>query len=449
MCMNIQNLGLSVLETIDSLIYLADYETHELVYVNPLGEKIFNLQRSDWENKKYYQVLLGLDTQPEICANKNLHEGIFTVWQRYNPITDKYFKVHATIKEYEGNKMRFVIAHDITDNINYAHSLEKNLQESDILNSCLETLIRPLDMSNAIDSILEMVGNYFNADRIHIVHVKNDDTKAKDIFEWAQKKDPVASQVLDSLTSSQITTWFNTYSVQDMICYDTQELLDASSDLFTANGVTSFIAVPLRNDENEIIGFIGVVNPQENIQNKHLARSIAKFYENYYLKTLQTKKLYKLSHVDSMTELYNRNCFEEKYQLLTEQTYQNLGVLYIDLNDLKFTNDTEGHKAGDALICSCAKIIKDIFPEHAYRTGGDEFVVFMENVSKDEFEEKIEIFEENVLKNETLRLSCGYLWDEGSMRISEHIFQAEAMMYTNKKKYYANLKDRRELHLYK
>lgn len=447
--MDIQNLSLAVLETIDSLIYLADIETHELVYVNPLGEKVFNITKKDWENKKYFQVLLGIDTQPEICANNNLQEGIFTVWQRYNAITEKYFKVHATIKEYGGRKMRFVIAHDITDNINYAKTLERNLAQTDILNSCLETLIKPLEMNNAIDSLLEMLGNYYNADRIHIVHVKNDTIDSKEIFEWAQKQDPQASKVLEDLSSAEITAWFNTNKSQDIISFDSQELLDDSSELFTQNGVSSFLAVPLRNDACEIIGFIGIVNAQENFHNKHLIRSIARFYENYYLKNLHTKNLYKLSHVDSMTELFNRNCFEEKYKKYLEGSYQNLGILYVDLNDLKLTNDMKGHKAGDMLICSCAQILKDVFYDNCYRIGGDEFVILMENVSQDKFNAQIKNFEASVLKNVKLHLSYGYLWNDGSLNISDHICQAEAMMYENKKNYYANLKNRRQPYGYK
>ena len=45
---------------------------------------------------------------------------------------------------------------------------------------------------------------------------------------------------------------------------------------------------------------------------------------------------------------------------------------------MKYINDTYGHKAGDQYILAASKLICDLFSHSpVYRTGGDEFVVFL------------------------------------------------------------------------
>ena len=54
-------------------------------------------------------------------------------------------------------------------------------------------------------------------------------------------------------------------------------------------------------------------------------------------------------------------------------------VIMADVNDLKRTNDTLGHHAGDELIIGAAKCLCRSFTEtdRIYRTGGDEFAVII------------------------------------------------------------------------
>ena len=51
-----------------------------------------------------------------------------------------------------------------------------------------------------------------------------------------------------------------------------------------------------------------------------------------------------------------------------------------DLNNLKIINDTYGHESGDFYIKACCKTICNIFKHSpVFRTGGDEFVIILQN----------------------------------------------------------------------
>lgn len=95
---------------------------------------------------------------------------------------------------------------------------------------------------------------------------------------------------------------------------------------------------------------------------------------------LREDKLAKLGEHDEMTGLYNRN----KFDIMVQDYYkdiENIGVIFWDINDLKRTNDTLGHDAGDQLIKSIALTIAELTNErtNAFRLGGDEFVALVEN----------------------------------------------------------------------
>ena len=84
-----------------------------------------------------------------------------------------------------------------------------------------------------------------------------------------------------------------------------------------------------------------------------------------------------LSETDLLTGCKNRNCFEgcrEDYERLARAS---LTCVYADANGLHELNDTQGHEAGDRMLCAVAKAMTEKFgQDNTYRIGGDEFVAF-------------------------------------------------------------------------
>ncbi|MFH5882038.1 diguanylate cyclase domain-containing protein [Liberiplasma polymorphum] len=84
-----------------------------------------------------------------------------------------------------------------------------------------------------------------------------------------------------------------------------------------------------------------------------------------------------LRNFDQMTHLYNRNYIEENIDNF-EETFPNFGIITLDLNGLKLTNDYLGHKAGDQLLIKFSSTLSNLFKEEKMtitRFGGDEFII--------------------------------------------------------------------------
>jgi diguanylate cyclase (GGDEF)-like protein len=98
---------------------------------------------------------------------------------------------------------------------------------------------------------------------------------------------------------------------------------------------------------------------------------------------LQTELLKKAAYTDALTGVQNRAAYVERENDLDARvkggSIQQVLVCQMDLNNLKYANDHFGHSYGDQMLKAAAKIITESFSREGsvYRTGGDEFIVFL------------------------------------------------------------------------
>jgi diguanylate cyclase (GGDEF)-like protein len=87
---------------------------------------------------------------------------------------------------------------------------------------------------------------------------------------------------------------------------------------------------------------------------------------------------HRLAYFDTLTGLPNRASFNEAINRMIATEPPDFGLMLIDIDHLKITNDTMGHAAGDALIAAVGTRIRSVVGEAmACRIGGDEFAVLL------------------------------------------------------------------------
>ncbi|WP_298253798.1 EAL domain-containing protein [Bradyrhizobium sp.] len=92
-----------------------------------------------------------------------------------------------------------------------------------------------------------------------------------------------------------------------------------------------------------------------------------------------------LARYDELTGLPNRANFRDEIEHLLAAPYsshQMSALLFIDLDQFKQVNDTLGHPCGDQLLCAVADRLRAMLRPEDFvaRFGGDEFVVFQQNI---------------------------------------------------------------------
>jgi diguanylate cyclase (GGDEF)-like protein/PAS domain S-box-containing protein len=121
---------------------------------------------------------------------------------------------------------------------------------------------------------------------------------------------------------------------------------------------------------------------------KNAQGSVAQYvaiFSDITLRKQEEEEIRSMAFYDALTRLPNRRLFLERFQaaLASSARYGDHGaLLFIDLDNFKQLDDTQGHDYGDLLLVEVALRIKACVREidTVARMGGDEFVVLLENL---------------------------------------------------------------------
>lgn len=163
-------------------------------------------------------------------------------------------------------------------------------------------------------------------------------------------------------------------------------------------GATDYISKPFHPDEFtvRVINLLKIREIQEALKEKN-------------------KRLEKLSTLDPLTGLYNRNYLKQALtkEWIRSQRFKNeIGCLMLDVDSFKKINDTMGHKAGDEVLIEIGKIISSLLRGYDFscRYGGDEFIIILPENSKQGVRIvgerlKQKVFQHEFLKPDKLRIT--------------------------------------------
>ena len=162
------------------------------------------------------------------------------------------------------------------------------------------------------------------------------------------------------------------------------------------------------------------------------------------------------SFTDYLTSLRNRNGLYDSFNKLLGEANCNgvpldLAVLYIDLDNFKYYNDTFGHGVGDLVLKEVANILNATANESGFaiRYGGDEFLIIGRVEDKDEAEAFKQMLEEELRRqNEVsglpypIEASIGYVLTDSKSKdeLDDYVKKADELMYEVKKKNRKNRK---------
>lgn len=316
--------------------------------------------------------------------------------------------------------------------------IRQRLEIATMLNSCVGKLNSDTDIDVGINNLLATVNDYFQADRTYVFEIDPDRDVLINTFEYICGQE-VSAQMdnLQEVPVSVIKVWMQnfrqgrSYYMSDL----EQERGQPSYEMLKAQQVWRLLAVPLMKG-GAMVGFLGVDNPRAHYDDATLLASIQFFVTNSLDRKKQQAYLEKLSYRDMLTGLYNRNRYIERLEAYKQVQDQQIGAIYIDLNGLKKVNDEQGHRAGDELIVRAAGTIAGIFAEDAYRVGGDEFVVILLDVSREDFARKTEQLRRQMQEN-GVDASIGGVWQASTENLENLLRLADENMYREKKRYYS------------
>ncbi|MCR4657428.1 MAG: GGDEF domain-containing protein [Lachnospiraceae bacterium] len=217
-------------------------------------------------------------------------------------------------------------------------------------------------------------------------------------------------------------------------------------------GGNDYLYVPLHFMETTV-GFVVIKGCVEILYRQKIApivntltMAMRSFFAGRELESIN-HMLSGISMRDNLTGLYNRlgyhHLASELFDKIQDEN-KSLGVIFIDMDKMKYFNDTFGHACGDDAIKSVAGAIEKSIPEDAIpvRFGGDEFIILMRADNEEEIRQLIEQILRAVPGEAKKRkmpeapgISSGFVLTDPKSRLSlnDYVEEADKLMYNNKK----------------
>lgn len=344
---------------------------------------------------------------------------------------------------------------DIHKNLNQTTELDSARNDLSVekkLLDCIENLIMNDDFTAAVNSVLTTILEYYDADRTYIFEFQWKENLTRNTYEIC--RDGISPQIenLQTVPVDVVARWVDSFEDQEqntiIFIGDVDALKDDPThrleyDYLHPQGIKSLIAVPIFIN-GKLHGFLGIDNPRSHMDALTLLTQLTYIIANELQKRLLTEALTKKSYQDPLTGLNNRLAYDEMLDHLRGKEFP-VGVGFLDINGMKWINDTLGHDMGNKVIQKICTILNEhIEQQYIYRISGDEFVMIWPDVDYKVFMSAAKKLEAALFDEKNIA-SFGFVWGkEEDTGIA--VRKAEKAMQTAKNKFYAanaELKDSR------
>jgi len=207
----------------------------------------------------------------------------------------------------------------------------------------------------------------------------------------------------------------------------THEVSDTFEIVMADGRVVTQLSYPVRDNDGRFIGRLWI-------------------YEDITRERQTAEQLIYLAERDSLTGLYNRHRFQEELARMladVERRQSHGALLFFDLDEFKYINDTFGHRAGDSMLIRVAGEVHALVRRNEIisRIGGDEFALLLPDASETEATHLAERIIRAIaqipfrFEGQNLRLTTSLgiaLYPQHGANAEELVSHADAAMYQAK-----------------
>nr|MDO8119398.1 PAS domain S-box protein [Candidatus Sigynarchaeota archaeon] len=257
---------ITIMDSIDTPVYVADMETYDILFVNRRACDIFG----HVIGKRCWEVFHADREAPcDFCTNDKLLDsygepiGAY-VWEMQNSVTKRWYELHdRAIKWIDGRIVRMEIMTDITerkqaaDELKYRISLEQLI--SDI--SAYFITLPSSKIDAGIHYALKRIGKFAKPDRCVVFLLSSEGEKINNTHEWCAEGIESQKEQKQNIPVEQIRWWMNKLHQSEAIHIPrvAKMTMEAEAEriFLERMGVKSLVVVPLESRDT-LIGFLSM-----------------------------------------------------------------------------------------------------------------------------------------------------------------------------------------------
>lgn len=414
-------------------VYIIAEESREVLYIN---QALAAYGLDDCLGKPCYQAFFNRETPCDFCPN-HLQDtaGMTYCWEYFDTVNHGLYQVKNRLIQQDGRWLRIGCITNMSDTMELSHiamdylALLKNISDMQ-----LSMLHQPED--NIYQISLPFLAKQFSAKRAALVKASS---QWENIFlyeattgHYQAKHLNMPLEPLFSLAKQGATRqWRNTeLNAEQQQCLAAILGEDSFQQVCTNSlqvGDTVYGVLLFDSEEAHL-----------SLENQNILLDILKVYmENHLIR----KQLFWDNSHDRATGLFNRGWYMQQVATVYP-TAGSIGILYLDIDNLKAVNDMLGHLEGDELILRVGQALLavsgNLKDRHPYRLGGDEFALVCLNCQEGDLAALAESFLlqladlNTVQEGPNVEISYGWAYGGAGTDLTALLRQADRNMYRQK-----------------
>lgn len=348
---------MQLLTSSKDFIYVSDPDTYELLYLSTKDPAAIHASFSDYEGRKCYDVLQGLEAPCPFCTNHLLSKDRFFTWRHRNALIEREYLLKDTLIDWMGKDARMEVVMDISDPDRTVDILLESLESRELLLDCVQAMSHQNSLEQSLCQVMERAVRFFGASfgRITILGEGGIETG------WPRQRidDHVADfGVIDPQALDQWSKIFRRVRQVFITRDDMDRFPPSIKDQWDQLDIHSAAYIPIQL-EGELVGGLSIFGVSIHLTELSILSSFAQSIAHRVSAEMVREKLDRLQYYDTLVDGYNFAGFRRRAEeLIAQQPDQRYALVNCDISYFKVINERFGFDMGDQVLCHMARCIQ-------------------------------------------------------------------------------------------
>ncbi len=291
--------------------------------------------------------------------------------------------------------------------------------------SCMELMLSSESLDDSTDGVLRCLGNFYQADRVYILTLTENDRIVTMLNEWVGKNKFSIRHSVSGKSVDRFPVIHRYLKGGSPVFLTMRRNPDMLPDDGTEKKPWQFAIYPMK-DLKGAKRLLCIDNPKLTIAHSALLDEVVPYLSNERKRFLSKNELTISDHFASLKDI---NSYQEIIDSFDSVSYSSMGVLAIDIPEFSTIRENRGFRYGNTLLSEFSDILTDVFGDkHLFHTTESEFVVLSVNITYEVFINSCALTRQLIGRKYSKLFRIGYTWAEKAFNGRDLVKKALSIM---------------------